>query len=138
MPKSPSKRSSRSKDRGTGDHHCVYVVYLRNPKGDGKAGYYVGMTGLAGAAVQEPQAGHQGRGGGETLRRAARAAPVRPPEPDALRESGGDGGRARRQPPQARLHRLRRALITPMPARRGASLSVERNGTESPDARLPP
>ena len=27
-------------------HHCVYVVYLRNPKGDGKAGYYVGMTGL--------------------------------------------------------------------------------------------
>jgi predicted GIY-YIG superfamily endonuclease len=28
------------------DHHCVYVVYLRNPKGDGRAGYYVGMTGL--------------------------------------------------------------------------------------------
>jgi len=28
------------------DHHCVYVVYLRNPKGDGKAAYYVGMTGL--------------------------------------------------------------------------------------------
>lgn len=28
------------------DHHCVYVVYLRNPRGDGKAGYYVGMTGL--------------------------------------------------------------------------------------------
>jgi predicted GIY-YIG superfamily endonuclease len=27
-------------------HHNVYVVYLRNPKGDGKAGYYVGMTGL--------------------------------------------------------------------------------------------
>jgi hypothetical protein len=24
----------------------VYVVYLRNPKGDGKPGYYVGMTGL--------------------------------------------------------------------------------------------
>jgi len=23
------------------------VVYLRNPKGDGKAGYYVGMTGLS-------------------------------------------------------------------------------------------
>jgi hypothetical protein len=22
------------------------VIYLRNPKGDGKAGYYVGMTGL--------------------------------------------------------------------------------------------
>jgi predicted GIY-YIG superfamily endonuclease len=29
------------------DHHHVYVVYLRNPKGDGKAGYYVGMTGLS-------------------------------------------------------------------------------------------
>jgi hypothetical protein len=27
-------------------HHHVYVVYLRNPKGDRKAGYYVGMTGL--------------------------------------------------------------------------------------------
>lgn len=25
----------------------MYVVYLRNPRGDGKAGYYVGMTGLA-------------------------------------------------------------------------------------------
>jgi len=28
------------------EHHHVYVVYLRNPKGDGKPGYYVGMTGL--------------------------------------------------------------------------------------------
>lgn len=27
-------------------HHSVYVVYLKNPKGDGRAGYYVGMTGL--------------------------------------------------------------------------------------------
>jgi predicted GIY-YIG superfamily endonuclease len=27
--------------------HSVYVVYLRNPRGDGKAGYYVGMTGLS-------------------------------------------------------------------------------------------
>jgi predicted GIY-YIG superfamily endonuclease len=27
-------------------HHSVYVVFLRNPKGDGQAGYYVGMTGL--------------------------------------------------------------------------------------------
>jgi len=25
----------------------VYVVYLRNPAGDGRAGYYVGMTGLS-------------------------------------------------------------------------------------------
>lgn len=30
----------------TACHYSVYVVYLRNPKGDGKAGYYVGMTGL--------------------------------------------------------------------------------------------
>ena len=30
-----------------GGHHSVYVVYLRNPRGDGKAAYYVGMTGLA-------------------------------------------------------------------------------------------
>ena len=28
-------------------HHNVYVVYLRNPRGDGKAGYYVGLTGLS-------------------------------------------------------------------------------------------
>jgi predicted GIY-YIG superfamily endonuclease len=28
-------------------HHHVYVVFLRNPKGDGKAAYYVGMTGLS-------------------------------------------------------------------------------------------
>jgi hypothetical protein len=27
--------------------HSVYVVYLRNPKGDGRAAYYVGMTGLS-------------------------------------------------------------------------------------------
>lgn len=29
------------------NHHHVYVVYLNNPRGDGKAGYYVGMTGLS-------------------------------------------------------------------------------------------
>src|SRR5438046_3470431 len=28
-------------------HHSVYVVYLRNPQRNGKAGYYVGMTGLS-------------------------------------------------------------------------------------------
>jgi hypothetical protein len=43
--RSPSSRSSRRSHKNS-DHHCVYVVYLRNPKGDGKAGYYVGMTGL--------------------------------------------------------------------------------------------
>src|SRR5437764_12445413 len=39
MPKSRKSRPSAG-------HHSVYVVYLRNPKGDGQAGYYVGMTGL--------------------------------------------------------------------------------------------
>ena len=42
MAKSKSKRSNPSKG-----HHSVYVVFLRNPEGDGKAGYYVGMTGLS-------------------------------------------------------------------------------------------
>ena len=35
------------RSRKPSDHHSVYVVYLRNPRGDGKAGYYVGMTGLS-------------------------------------------------------------------------------------------
>jgi predicted GIY-YIG superfamily endonuclease len=35
------------KKPGASAHHHVYVVYLRNPKGDGRAGYYVGMTGLS-------------------------------------------------------------------------------------------
>ena len=38
---------TRSKRSSSKHHHSVYVVYLRNPKGDGKAGYYVGMTGLS-------------------------------------------------------------------------------------------
>jgi predicted GIY-YIG superfamily endonuclease len=53
MAKSKSaKKKSRKSDRGqTGqvagrEHHHVYVIYLRNPRGDGKAAYYVGMTGL--------------------------------------------------------------------------------------------
>jgi hypothetical protein len=36
---------ARKKSAAAGHHH-VYVVYLRNPRGDGRAGYYVGMTGL--------------------------------------------------------------------------------------------
>ena len=41
-------------------HHSVYVVYLRNPKGDGKAGYYVGMTGLTPELrFQNHKAGHK-------------------------------------------------------------------------------
>jgi hypothetical protein len=35
------------KKKAPSNHHSVYVVYLRNPRGDGKAGYYVGMTGLS-------------------------------------------------------------------------------------------
>jgi hypothetical protein len=35
------------KERTSTGHHHVYVVYLRNPTGDGRAGYYVGMTGLS-------------------------------------------------------------------------------------------
>jgi hypothetical protein len=35
------------RSRRRSDHHSVYVVFLRNPKGDGRAGYYVGMTGLS-------------------------------------------------------------------------------------------
>ena len=38
---------SRPKKSRSRDHHSVYVVYLRNPQGDGRAGYYVGMTGLS-------------------------------------------------------------------------------------------
>ena len=39
-----SKRKTAT--AATRGHHSVYVVYLRNPRGDGKAAYYVGMTGL--------------------------------------------------------------------------------------------
>ena len=38
--------AKKRKKSSASDHHCVYVVFLRNPRGDGKAGYYVGMTGL--------------------------------------------------------------------------------------------
>jgi predicted GIY-YIG superfamily endonuclease len=36
----------QKKTRVVRGHHSVYVVFLRNPMGDGRAGYYVGMTGL--------------------------------------------------------------------------------------------
>jgi hypothetical protein len=39
-------RRSVKKEKARPGHHSVYVVYLRNPRGDGRAGYYVGMTGL--------------------------------------------------------------------------------------------
>lgn len=41
-------RAFRS-DNSTGvprHHHRVYVIRLENPRGDGRDGYYVGMTGL--------------------------------------------------------------------------------------------
>ena len=41
------RRAAAAPRTGPRGHHSVYVVYLRNPKGDGKAGYYVGMTGLS-------------------------------------------------------------------------------------------
>ena len=40
-------RKKKPKKSNASDHHHVYVVFLRNPKGDGKAAYYVGMTGLS-------------------------------------------------------------------------------------------
>ena len=42
-----TKPDTKRKKRATPASHSVYVVYLRDPKGDGKAGYYVGMTGLS-------------------------------------------------------------------------------------------
>ena len=42
----PKRSSSIGTVKHSRDHHHVYVVYLRNPRGDGKAAYYVGMTGL--------------------------------------------------------------------------------------------
>jgi hypothetical protein len=39
------KEAKKAKKAKRG-HHSVYVVYLRDPTGDGRAGYYVGMTGL--------------------------------------------------------------------------------------------
>lgn len=41
----------------------MYVVFLRNPKGDGKAAYYVGMTGLdPSARFQNHKAGVKAAG----------------------------------------------------------------------------
>lgn len=46
MPKKTRSKAKSAGDKPSRDHHSVYVVFLRNPRGDGKAGYYVGMTGL--------------------------------------------------------------------------------------------
>jgi hypothetical protein len=45
-----AKRRPKAKTTPTAarsQHHSVYVIYLRDPEGDGRAGYYVGMTGLS-------------------------------------------------------------------------------------------
>ena len=39
-------RAERHKKVKSRNHHRVYVVLLENPCGDGRAGYYVGMSGL--------------------------------------------------------------------------------------------
>ena len=46
MPKKTRSKARSVAAKPSRDHHSVYVVFLRNPKGDGKPGYYVGMTGL--------------------------------------------------------------------------------------------
>src|SRR5215831_12680194 len=46
QPRNPPRSLLATQKRAKG-HHSVYVVFLRNPKGDGRAGYYVGMTGLS-------------------------------------------------------------------------------------------
>lgn len=40
------RRPGRRASKGPVAHHRVYVVLLENPEGDGRCGYYVGMTGL--------------------------------------------------------------------------------------------
>ena len=66
--KKKTKKSNGSKARVAqvfrpAHRHSVYVVYLRNPLGDGKAGYYVGMTGLTPEErFQNHKAGHKAAG----------------------------------------------------------------------------
>jgi hypothetical protein len=45
-PARPRRRPATAPAPDRRRHYHVYVVYLRDPKGDGRAGYYVGMTGL--------------------------------------------------------------------------------------------
>jgi hypothetical protein len=45
-PAQPRPARRKKPKAGPKKRHSVYVVFLRNPRGDGKAGYYVGMTGL--------------------------------------------------------------------------------------------
>jgi hypothetical protein len=43
----PARPAPSPGPRDAAAHHRVYVVLLRNPRGDGRDGYYVGMTGLS-------------------------------------------------------------------------------------------
>jgi predicted GIY-YIG superfamily endonuclease len=71
----PSRGRAPRAPRAPRRHHSVYVVYLRNPKGDGKAGYYVGMTGLA---PEKRLANHKAgiKGAGIVRRYGERLVPV--------------------------------------------------------------
>src|SRR2546428_3915463 len=93
--------SMRGPSKASRDHHCVYVVYLRNPKGDGKAGYYVGMTGLA--PVQRFKNHKQGIKAAGVVKRCGERLvprPDAPPNPKAHPEAGETEGARARNPPQ--------------------------------------
>src|SRR4029453_9946980 len=105
-------RKKKPKKSKESDHHHVYVVFLRNPKGDGKAAYYVGMTGLS--PEQRFQNHKQGIKAARIVRRCGerlRPRVLRASQPDAVRESRRNGSRAGRQPAQARVRRVRRTLM---------------------------
>src|SRR5437764_734116 len=100
---SPSTKNL-PRTRKTSDHHSVYVVYLRDPSGDGKAGYYVGMTGLS--------AKQQRRVEQDRLARARR-----PPLSQILADQAALKARAKRELPGrllelAAAHRLSVARIS--------------------------
>jgi hypothetical protein len=47
MPPTRTRAAAKGRKRAAKPpHHRVYVVRLENPRGDGRVGYYVGMTGL--------------------------------------------------------------------------------------------
>jgi hypothetical protein len=63
---------------GVADHHSVYVVYLKDPKGDGRAAYYVGMTGLTPEErFENHKTGVKACARGEKVRRAVGPEAVR-------------------------------------------------------------
>jgi hypothetical protein len=116
-PRDPPRNQGRPsvlflvKERASAGHHNVYVVYLRNPKGDGRAGYYVGMTGpVAGGALRESQTRDQVRVSRAALRRAPRTEAVRASESDALRARSSNGTRVGREAQGRRLSGFWRTL----------------------------